>query len=205
MSKIPKSDSIEELARFWDTHDLTEFEDEMEEVQEPVFDRGPKSVMRIRLRPDEMTTLKRKEEESPFMSKQGFLFIALAAVLLFSSCQGPGAKDRYLLPHVGTWEGVDSTGTKGIVTFREDGTGTMSFQNNTYEFEYVFDYGKKPLWLDLVYSREGRPFRARLIVKYLDDHRLKWFTRFDQTRPAGFPEKDGPNVIILTRLNHLRL
>jgi hypothetical protein len=26
--KIPHSDSIEALARFWDTHDLTDFEDE---------------------------------------------------------------------------------------------------------------------------------------------------------------------------------
>jgi hypothetical protein len=62
MSKIPKTDSIEELARFWDTHDLTEFEDEMEEVQELVFDKGPQSVMRIRLYPDEVAALKRIAE-----------------------------------------------------------------------------------------------------------------------------------------------
>jgi hypothetical protein len=139
------------------------------------------------------------------MRKQGFLFMALVAILFLSSCEGPGGKARYLLPHVGTWEGVDSTGTKGIVTFREDGTGTMAFHNNTYGFEYVFDYGKKPLWLDLVYSREGKPFRARLIVKFLDDNRLKWFTRFNETRPTGFPEKDGRNVMILTRLNHMKV
>lgn len=36
--KIPQTDSIEELARFWDTHDLTDFEDQMKEVTEPVFD-----------------------------------------------------------------------------------------------------------------------------------------------------------------------
>ena len=42
MSKqsLPKSDSIEELAQFWDTHDVTEFEDELEEVIEPVFEGG---------------------------------------------------------------------------------------------------------------------------------------------------------------------
>ena len=62
MSKIPKTDSIEDLAKFWDSHDLTEFEDEMEEVREPVFDRGSQSVMRIRLRPDEMEALKRIAE-----------------------------------------------------------------------------------------------------------------------------------------------
>ena len=34
MTKIPRLDSITELARFWDTHDLTDFEDELEEVKE---------------------------------------------------------------------------------------------------------------------------------------------------------------------------
>ncbi len=37
--KIPGTDSIEELARFWDTHDATDFEDEVEEVKEQVFVR----------------------------------------------------------------------------------------------------------------------------------------------------------------------
>jgi hypothetical protein len=37
--KIPSTDSVEELAQFWDTHDATDFEDEVEEVTEPVFVR----------------------------------------------------------------------------------------------------------------------------------------------------------------------
>ncbi len=39
-SKLPRTDSIQELAEFWDSHDLTDFEDELEEVAEPVFVRG---------------------------------------------------------------------------------------------------------------------------------------------------------------------
>lgn len=35
---IPQTDSIQELAQFWDNHDLTDFEDELEEVSEPVFE-----------------------------------------------------------------------------------------------------------------------------------------------------------------------
>ena len=35
--KLPKTDSIQKLAEFWDTHDLTDFEDQLEEVTEPVF------------------------------------------------------------------------------------------------------------------------------------------------------------------------
>lgn len=38
-NKIPQTDSIQELADFWDTHDLTDFDAELEEVDEPVFDR----------------------------------------------------------------------------------------------------------------------------------------------------------------------
>ena len=62
MSKIIKTDSIEELGRFWDAHDLTEFEDEMEEVEQPIFDKGPQAVMRIRLLPEEVAALKRIAE-----------------------------------------------------------------------------------------------------------------------------------------------
>ena len=39
-SKLPETDSIQELAEFWDTHDLTDYEGELEEVAEPVFVRG---------------------------------------------------------------------------------------------------------------------------------------------------------------------
>ncbi len=35
--QLPQTDSIQELAHFWDTHDLTDFEDELVEVTEPVF------------------------------------------------------------------------------------------------------------------------------------------------------------------------
>ena len=54
--KLPNSDSIEELARFWDSHDLTEFEDELEEVVEPVFAAG--TAVTIRLKPEEAEAVK---------------------------------------------------------------------------------------------------------------------------------------------------
>jgi hypothetical protein len=50
---------VTELARFWDTHDLTEFEDELEEVNDRVFDRGGQSFVRLCLRPEEAATLHR--------------------------------------------------------------------------------------------------------------------------------------------------
>ena len=38
-SRLPQTDSIQELANFWDTHDVTDFENELEEVTERVFER----------------------------------------------------------------------------------------------------------------------------------------------------------------------
>ena len=38
--KLPTTDSIHALAEFWRTHDLTEFEQELEPVTEPVFVRA---------------------------------------------------------------------------------------------------------------------------------------------------------------------
>ena len=60
--KLPQTDSIEELARFWDTHDLTDFEDQLEEVTEPVFQRKLETVMKIHLQPQEAETVKRMAE-----------------------------------------------------------------------------------------------------------------------------------------------
>ena len=38
-TRLPTTDSIRELANFWDTHDLTDFDDQLEEITEPVFER----------------------------------------------------------------------------------------------------------------------------------------------------------------------
>jgi hypothetical protein len=56
-SKLPKTDSIQELAEFWDTHDLTDFEDELEEVPEPVFVR--QSAIKVHLESREAKAVQR--------------------------------------------------------------------------------------------------------------------------------------------------
>lgn len=50
--KIPKTDSIAELAKFWDPHDLTDFEDQLEEVTAPVFENN--MVVKITFHPTEV-------------------------------------------------------------------------------------------------------------------------------------------------------
>jgi hypothetical protein len=57
--KIPSTDSIEELARFWDRHDLTDFDDQLEEVSGRVFSRKSTTAVTLRLRPDEAKEIKR--------------------------------------------------------------------------------------------------------------------------------------------------
>ena len=59
IQRIPQTDSIEELARFWDTHDLTDFEDQLNEVTEPIFLRRKPTAVTIRLTPREVKALKR--------------------------------------------------------------------------------------------------------------------------------------------------
>jgi hypothetical protein len=56
--KLPNTDSVEELARFWDTHDVTDFEDELEEVTDPVFVRAKGASLSIVLPPADVRRLK---------------------------------------------------------------------------------------------------------------------------------------------------
>ena len=62
MNVLPKTDSISELAKFWETHDLTDFEEELEEVQEPVFARGER--LTIDLSPAEAQALHKLAADS---------------------------------------------------------------------------------------------------------------------------------------------
>jgi CopG antitoxin of type II toxin-antitoxin system len=55
---LPETDSIEELARFWDSHEITQFEDQLEEVTEPVFERVRERPMVLRLEPEEAQAVK---------------------------------------------------------------------------------------------------------------------------------------------------
>jgi predicted DNA binding CopG/RHH family protein len=59
-TEIPQTDSIAELARFWDAHDLTDFADQLEEVQEPIFEQ--ELSVTIRLQPEEAEAIKKAAE-----------------------------------------------------------------------------------------------------------------------------------------------
>jgi predicted DNA binding CopG/RHH family protein len=56
-TRLPTTDSIEELASFWQEHDITDFEDELEEVTDPVFRRSEEITIQIHLSKQEMGQL----------------------------------------------------------------------------------------------------------------------------------------------------
>jgi hypothetical protein len=58
--RIPHTDSIRELASFWDTHDLTDLEAQLDEVTEKVFERG--SVVKVNLLDEEARAVQRLAE-----------------------------------------------------------------------------------------------------------------------------------------------
>ena len=55
--KLPKTDSISELAQFWDKHDITDFEDLLEEVTETIFSKG--KDIQVHLEQDEIESLEK--------------------------------------------------------------------------------------------------------------------------------------------------
>ena len=55
--RIPKTDSIKALARFFDTHDMGDFESELVEVTEPVF--IPRNAFLVRLEPRQAAAVKK--------------------------------------------------------------------------------------------------------------------------------------------------
>jgi len=58
MTHLPTTDSISELAAFWQVNDLTDFEDELVEVSEPVFQRAEE--ISIRLGSEDISALRRR-------------------------------------------------------------------------------------------------------------------------------------------------
>ena len=63
--RIPTFDTVEEEAAFWDTHDLTEFEDELEVVTDVRFVKAqPKKAITVRLPQHALDALIREARET---------------------------------------------------------------------------------------------------------------------------------------------
>lgn len=134
------------------------------------------------------------------MMKRGFLCVtAMVIFTILLSCHGSEERRDAYQPHLGIWSGIDTAGIKATILFRKDGTGTIEFNDERYEFKYIMDYSKRPVWLDLIYTRDGKPYRAKLIVEFIDKTRLKWRTFFNDQRPDDFPSQDDKFTMVLSK------
>ena len=127
------------------------------------------------------------------------IYLLTVILLLISFFNGDCPK-HFSGPHIGVWEDKDFKGTKAIISFKADGIGSIFFNDRLCYFKYIIDYSKRPVWLDLLYSREGNPYRAKVIVKFLDTNRIKWRTFFAENRPEEFIQGDDIYTVILNRL-----
>ncbi|MCY3020581.1 MAG: hypothetical protein NTW87_16295 [Planctomycetota bacterium] len=62
--RIPHTDSVRELAAFWDTHELTAFNRELEEVHGKVFERAAGAAVIVDLKPAEAAAVKQLAKAS---------------------------------------------------------------------------------------------------------------------------------------------
>ena len=56
--RVPNTDPIDELARFWDEHDLADFADDLEEVSTRVFSRRKETTVAVALTAREAQALR---------------------------------------------------------------------------------------------------------------------------------------------------
>lgn len=121
---IPKTDSIRELAAFWDTHDVTDFDGQLEEVSQPIFQRRPQEIaleFALLLVPVELFPASAQETRAESWSADGVLRIESfvpadklpPAALSFCSRLEPGVGGRkaYRL----LVEGMRAAGCRALV------------------------------------------------------------------------------------------
>ena len=79
--KLPEFDSIKQLAEFWDSHDVTDFQHELEEVAEPIFQR--KTVVQVPL------DAKQAESAQQLANSRGITLPALIQQWVSERVQNP--------------------------------------------------------------------------------------------------------------------
>lgn len=72
MAKLPNFSTLEEEAEFWETHSLTDYIDELEDVDFHVEGTFEDTYLAIQVTPDIITTL-REESKKRGISLQGLL------------------------------------------------------------------------------------------------------------------------------------
>ena len=56
---IPEFKTIDEMAGFWDNHDITDFEDQLIEVKGPIFEKMKNGIISVKLDSEQYEKLKK--------------------------------------------------------------------------------------------------------------------------------------------------
>ena len=126
-------------------------------------------------------------------ASRALIFLAFSTLL---ACCGRMKQPQ----HLGEWSGVDNTGEVGSFVFQKDGTGKITQGNASDSFRYEIDYSKVPIWLDLIMTQDGKEYRIKSIIEFIDSDKMRWRTYHNDTRPTAFLLEDPKNTVLLTRV-----
>ena len=130
------------------------------------------------------------------LRKRASLAVLFFAISTLLACCGRMKQTQ----HLGEWSGVDNTGQVGSFVFQKDGTGKITQGKASDSFRYEIDYSKTPIWLDLILTQDGKEYRIKSIIEFIDHDKMRWRTYHNDTRPTAFLQEDPKNTLILTRL-----
>jgi hypothetical protein len=91
----------EELAQFWDTHDLTDFEDELAEVTEPVFEHI--TAVKIHLQPQQIEAVKEIANTKGLGAEESSLGRRCTCVAVWRRDEQFHSAASWLPRHIATW------------------------------------------------------------------------------------------------------
>ena len=125
------------------------------------------------------------------MKNLKYLFIIVAAVMLFASCSDDGIEGAKESGLVGSWEQADSDGDSWTImnlTFNSNGTGSVNFESNTPDNGNGIDF----TWetpggtILIIISEEGG---NDTMTYSISSNKLTLFSNHEQDPPQVFTRK----------------
>jgi hypothetical protein len=116
--------------------------------------------------------------------------------------------------HYGAWKGKDETGKEASLTFRKDGYFKLDMGNKVFESDdttftkskitakYIFDYTKKPIWLDIqIYDSNKHLVNTVKSIVRFEQNKMVWAVGAPPSqRPKKINLKDRKHTIILLKV-----
>ena len=115
--------------------------------------------------------------------------------------------------HIGEWKGTDEKGKVGSLILNESSHVILVMGNQVIggkdfeidgikaECKYEINYKKDPIWLDIVFSKEGAESgRMKGIIRFISDTKMEYRLSFDTSRFEKFDPTDKLNTIVLDKV-----